>query len=213
MKFKNYYYLNNIEHFTDTFKGDQGKQGKQGYPGEPGLVGLKGLMGPIGPDGIIGPTGPKGDAGPLGDIGARGKSGVPGISGEKGDTGVKGPQGAKGPLGPPGPRGIGGDRGLKGKKGLKGLDGPVGDSGFQYSRNSFNDLNTTCNWINVPQSDNIKTRCPNNQVMNGIRSKRMISRIRSKTKRSSCSKSGCSYYWKVEPSLTTWQVNRKYDRR
>ena len=50
MKFKNYYYLDNIEPFTDILKGTTGEKGDTGFIGQTGDFGLRGLKGKIGPD-------------------------------------------------------------------------------------------------------------------------------------------------------------------
>lgn len=136
MKYDNYYYINDIENFTDLFIGDKGPQGQKGIVGPFGDIGLKGLSGSMGPDGIQGPPGVTGIRGPKGDKGQRGQIGETGDKGFKGVRGPQGPAGKSGPKGPNGPRGKVGTQGLEGDKGVEGLKGNKGESGMSFSRNN-----------------------------------------------------------------------------
>jgi hypothetical protein len=214
MKFKNYYYLENIEQFSDMLKGDMGTKGTKGFQGQTGDVGLRGLKGSIGPEGVKGQIGIQGVRGNRGDIGDPGKIGNPGKEGVKGVKGVVGPTGNKGPRGKRGVRGDIGLRGKKGDKGPKGPDGPTGDSGFQFSRFGIDGPGNSCDWIEVPQdmkAEMTNGRCPDNKAMNGLRSSRWRSKIQTTTKVETCNKKGCKSKWPINHKLTTWQYNRKYE--
>ena len=178
MKFKNYYYLDNIEPFTDILKGTTGEKGDTGFIGQTGDFGLRGLKGKIGPDGLQGSTGIQGPRGNKGDIGLPGKQGAVGKQGPKGIKGGMGIQGDEGLKGPTGARGKIGLKGNTGPNGQKGNKGAKGESGMSGSRNNIT-MNTDifsdekC-WQDVSTSmdleDKNKNRCPNNGAIIGLRS-------------------------------------------
>ena len=213
-----YYELSNIETFSETLKGFRGDQGEQGFIGEHGDVGLRGLGGAVGSDGLRGAKGVQGVRGNVGDLGDPGKAGDPGDIGIKGIKGVRGPTGDKGPTGARGVRGL---TGPKGKKGLTGKDGPQGvkgDSGKQFSRLNTNDGSNDCEWIKVNHDRDNFTYCPNNKVLNGIRSSRRISKV--EVEEQTCCTRTCKFWrfgckttcdWCVNNDLTTYQYNRIYD--
>jgi hypothetical protein len=233
MKLNNYYYLDTIEHFGDVIKGDTGNKGYNGFIGDAGGTGLKGLMGAIGSDGLRGAKGIQGDRGNKGDIGDPGNAGKPGKIGIKGNIGAPGPTGNKGPVGPMGSRGDIGPRGKSGIQGREGLPGPKGESGKSFSTNTVNtDVQCDGNWIKIPANlSSLNKRnilpndsyCPNNSALSGIKTKNWTTKIETKTKQKvgckrctfakirSCWLCGEKMGWKLDPAMTTWQVNKSYE--
>jgi len=229
MKLKNYYYLDTVEHFGDVIKGDTGNKGYNGFIGDAGGTGLKGLIGAIGSDGLRGAKGIQGGRGNKGDLGDPGNAGKPGKSGVKGNLGALGPTGSKGPVGPMGPRGNIGPRGVKGPQGREGLFGPKGESGKSFSTNTVNtDVKCDGKWIKIPAKPLNLTKkrvlpdysyCPNNSALSGIKTRNWTTKIETLQNYPYCKRKCCKCWvsccsrdrWKINHSLTQWQVNKSYE--
>ena len=219
MKIKNYYYLNNIEEFTDSFKGETGDQGVKGFIGPPGDVGLKGLRGPIGKQGLQGPQGKQGIPGNKGDKGEPGFAGTSGEDGDKGESGIQGIRGEDGVTGDFGDLGNMGDRGTKGIKGSQGEKGPKGQSGLSFTaRYHLIYPAWEPTWYNVPTQlagnlvnpNNGTTntqQCPDGQALVGLKSNKYV--VEMKEKKQKCKKDKCK--WKRAKQQTRYQHSRDYE--